>query len=124
MFLITAVTADRGGVFPQVLLQFLGIQAMRNPQEVHDIETARRQKAAFIEDLGASVHVQRELATRLNQKPKALRLPNLGAQLLLKATNSAIDGFHVRFSPELTCIFGAPERFMWSPRRLPRKEIT
>jgi len=48
-------SADLGAVPPQMLFQFLGIQAMRNPEEVQHDETAAREKAAFTEDLDTSV---------------------------------------------------------------------
>jgi hypothetical protein len=96
--LVTAETASLSTIPPQKLLQFHSVQAVRNAAEVHDAETARWQKPAFIEDLSASVQIKGGLVTRLDQHPKALRLPAIGAQSTLKPANSAIDGFHPRLS--------------------------
>ncbi len=53
--LMTGKTASLSAVSPQKLLQFIRVQAIRDPAKVHDAETAREQKPAFIEDLNAPV---------------------------------------------------------------------
>jgi hypothetical protein len=49
--------ASLGTVLPQKLLQFLGIEAIRNPTKIHYDKTGLRQKPAFIEDFSAPAQI-------------------------------------------------------------------
>jgi hypothetical protein len=57
LLLITIETANLGAVSAQILLQFLGIQAIRDPAEVQDEPTGAREKPAFAEDFNAPVQI-------------------------------------------------------------------
>jgi hypothetical protein len=60
--LIVFIASDTQAVevspmFPQKRLQFLPIQFSRYEEEVHQAETASRQKTTLAQDLDASVHI-------------------------------------------------------------------
>ena len=96
LLLIGTETGRLSAVGPQVL-QFLGVEAIRNPAKVHDTETGLRKKVAFTKNLNAPVPIEGELATDNGHHPEALLRSTVGAQLMLKPPNSSIDGFHSRF---------------------------
>jgi len=55
--LIATGSANLSAIPSQILLQFLGIQAVRNTEEVQHDETGSREKAAIAEDLNTPVPI-------------------------------------------------------------------